>query len=222
MVARDGPIRARIGTCAARPQGEARDDGPSPSNDRNNVGSISNPETKIPPSGGVSTSPWGRGWWPGTDQSEHGLGRAQRARRARPVTTGRVHLTIETMLVRFRTQKQKSRHRAGYQHPLGKGMVARDGPIRARIGTCAARPQGEARDDGPSPSNHRNNVGSIPNPETKIPPSGGVSASPGEGDGGQGRNRTIDTRIFSPLLYQLSYLAKGLVQGRVLNRDCQS
>ncbi len=27
------------------------------------------------------------------------------------------------------------------------------------------------------------------------------------GDGGQGRNRTADTRIFSPLLYQLSYLA---------------
>jgi hypothetical protein len=28
-------------------------------------------------------------------------------------------------------------------------------------------------------------------------------------DGGQGRNRTTDTRIFSPLLYQLSYLAAG-------------
>ena len=27
------------------------------------------------------------------------------------------------------------------------------------------------------------------------------------GSGGQGRNRTIDTRIFNPLLYQLSYLA---------------
>ena len=27
-----------------------------------------------------------------------------------------------------------------------------------------------------------------------------------EGDGAQGRNRTTDTRIFSPLLYQLSYL----------------
>jgi hypothetical protein len=26
-------------------------------------------------------------------------------------------------------------------------------------------------------------------------------------NGGQGRNRTTDTRIFSPLLYQLSYLA---------------
>ena len=26
-------------------------------------------------------------------------------------------------------------------------------------------------------------------------------------DGGQRRNRTADTRIFSPLLYQLSYLA---------------
>jgi hypothetical protein len=25
--------------------------------------------------------------------------------------------------------------------------------------------------------------------------------------GGQGRDRTVDTRIFSPLLYQLSYLA---------------
>ena len=33
-------------------------------------------------------------------------------------------------------------------------------------------------------------------------------AKSGEGvNGGQGRNRTIDTRIFSPLLYQLSYLA---------------
>ena len=30
---------------------------------------------------------------------------------------------------------------------------------------------------------------------------------PRQGNGGQGRNRTIDTRIFSPLLYQLSYLA---------------
>src|SRR5205807_1639659 len=29
----------------------------------------------------------------------------------------------------------------------------------------------------------------------------------GKGFGGQGRNRTTDTRIFSPLLYQLSYLA---------------
>ena len=28
------------------------------------------------------------------------------------------------------------------------------------------------------------------------------------GFGGQGRNRTVDTRIFNPLLYQLSYLAE--------------
>ena len=28
--------------------------------------------------------------------------------------------------------------------------------------------------------------------------------------GGQGRNRTTDTRIFNPLLYQLSYLAASL------------
>jgi hypothetical protein len=87
-----------------------------------------------------------RRWWPGTDQSDHGLGRAQHARR------------------------------------------------------------GQAR-DGLHQSNHRINVGSIPNTQIKNPPSGGVSVSPAEGDGGQGRNRTIDTRIFSPLLYQLSYLA---------------
>ncbi len=45
--------------------------------------------------------------------------------------------------------------------------------------------------------------------------------------GGQGRNRTADTGIFSPLLYQLSYLAERLVafvrrvrpqRGRVLKR----
>ena len=36
-------------------------------------------------------------------------------------------------------------------------------------------------------------------------------------NGGQGRNRTTDTRIFSPLLYQLSYLAAG-TEGRVLDR----
>ena len=32
----------------------------------------------------------------------------------------------------------------------------------------------------------------------------------GEIDGGQGRNRTTNTRIFSPLLYRLSYLATVL------------
>lgn len=29
-------------------------------------------------------------------------------------------------------------------------------------------------------------------------------------NGGLGRNRTTDTRIFNPLLYQLSYRAKSL------------
>ena len=33
--------------------------------------------------------------------------------------------------------------------------------------------------------------------------------------GGLGRNRTIDTRIFNPLLYQLSYRAKQ-------KQDCSS
>ena len=34
-----------------------------------------------------------------------------------------------------------------------------------------------------------------------------------QGCGGQGQNRTADTRIFSPLLYQLSYLAFVKVRG---------
>jgi hypothetical protein len=33
-----------------------------------------------------------------------------------------------------------------------------------------------------------------------------------ENNGGQRRGRTADTRIFSPLLYQLSYLAAGRIQ----------
>ncbi len=33
--------------------------------------------------------------------------------------------------------------------------------------------------------------------------------------GAQGRNRTTDTRIFSPLLYQLSYLGTGRFSPRV-------
>ena len=42
---------------------------------------------------------------------------------------------------------------------------------------------------------------------------------------GQGQNRTADTRIFSPLLYQLSYLA-GLMQqknlaGWMMRWECQ-
>ena len=32
-----------------------------------------------------------------------------------------------------------------------------------------------------------------------------------EENGGQRQNRTVDTRIFNPLLYQLSYLAAGIM-----------
>ncbi len=34
------------------------------------------------------------------------------------------------------------------------------------------------------------------------------------GSGGQGVNRTLDTRIFSPLLYRLSYLPTVAVRSR--------
>ena len=36
-------------------------------------------------------------------------------------------------------------------------------------------------------------------------------------NGAQRRNRTTDTGIFSPLLYQLSYLGKLLIEGLPLN-----
>ncbi len=39
--------------------------------------------------------------------------------------------------------------------------------------------------------------------------------------GGQGRNRTADTRIFSPLLYQLSYLAKAKAHSTDRSAICQ-
>jgi hypothetical protein len=37
--------------------------------------------------------------------------------------------------------------------------------------------------------------------------------------GAQGRNRTTDTRIFSPLLYQLSYLGLPPADSRTLYSD---
>ena len=39
--------------------------------------------------------------------------------------------------------------------------------------------------------------------------------------GGQGRNRTVDTRIFNPLLYRLSYLAVLAGFGRIMDRHPQ-
>ena len=41
----------------------------------------------------------------------------------------------------------------------------------------------------------------------------------GRENGGQGQNRTADTRIFSPLLYRLSYLARGGVFNRRGRRE---
>ena len=48
-----------------------------------------------------------------------------------------------------------------------------------------------------------NRKSQIPNPKWKKAP----GREPFQHRGGQGRNRTADTRIFSPLLYQLSYQA---------------
>lgn len=39
--------------------------------------------------------------------------------------------------------------------------------------------------------------------------------------GAQGRNRTTDTRIFSPLLYQLSYLGQQDMDGWALGKLCR-
>lgn len=41
----------------------------------------------------------------------------------------------------------------------------------------------------------------------------------GRGNGAQGRNRTTDTRIFNPLLYQLSYLGILLRPDRLIRRS---
>ena len=40
-------------------------------------------------------------------------------------------------------------------------------------------------------------------------------------NGAEGRSRTADTRIFSPLLYQLSYLGTSEVDLTQLRRPCQ-
>ena len=42
----------------------------------------------------------------------------------------------------------------------------------------------------------------------------GSGANPGKLNGGEGQNRTVDTTIFSRMLYQLSYLAPGRTTSR--------
>ena len=86
-------------------------------------------------------------------------------------------------------------------------MVARGRPSRVsgdRTAKGRAR-RAEAR-YGPSISNCTSTISILP---AQVPGALGTTATrPGEErDGGQGQNRTADTRIFSPLLYQLSYLA---------------
>ena len=41
-------------------------------------------------------------------------------------------------------------------------------------------------------------------------------------DGAQGRNRTTDTRIFSPLLYQLSYLGHWAFREKEADREIRT
>ena len=41
-------------------------------------------------------------------------------------------------------------------------------------------------------------------------------------NGGQGRDRTADTRIFSPLLYQLSYLAIPFAPEVRYGKECRT
>ena len=61
-------------------------------------------------------------------------------------------------------------------------------------------------------------------PESRAFPGGEVmerlpeTHAAGQVFGGQGRNRTTDTRIFSPLLYQLSYLAGPVRSGKTGTR----
>src|SRR5712672_3432479 len=55
------------------------------------------------------------------------------------------------------------------------------------------------------------------------PPPVGFCAWPShvQNRGGQGRNRTSDTRIFSPLLYQLSYLAGPVHPGSACGKGAR-
>src|SRR5690625_7225154 len=69
---------------------------------------------------------------------------------------------------------------------------------------------------------------SLSHPAARRQPAGGSLESAGRSwfgvkqkSGGQGRNRTADTRIFNPLLYRLSYLAAEF-EGRRKPQDRKS
>jgi hypothetical protein len=52
-------------------------------------------------------------------------------------------------------------------------------------------------------------------PSVRRVPAKGTRCTGPDSNGGQGWNRTTDTRIFNPLLYQLSYLATGYGRARI-------
>ncbi len=82
----------------------------------------------------------------------------------------------------------------GFVESGGQGRISSRSELRRR-----SRPQGENR---PKAIRINRTWFSATGRRYDKAPSRGFVES-----GGQGRNRTTDTRIFSPLLYQLSYLA---------------
>ena len=117
----------------------------------------------------------------------------------------------------------KSNAKYGVDHVTGIariGVVPRGGQIRPeRIWSNEVRPQGRAQDVHEQSNHvvvrflknalHEVREGGARKALAKCGFAEGKEALSGRENGAQGRNRTTDTRIFSPLLYQLSYLGTG-------------
>ena len=89
------------------------------------------------------------------------------------------------------------------------GVIASSATVHA----CLTHREWNAEDPTPPPDNTGSPLSAVSSCGS------GAANREGEGrNGGQGRNRTADTGIFNPLLYQLSYLAirVGAAGGRAV------
>ncbi len=113
------------------------------------------------------------------------------------------------MQPRWTTDGRDARASHGHERPPACARAKKLAPVSREL-RAKESPTGRLQDYGPPSRGTRRTA---PNPawcrgaRKRKRPTGEGWAWNG---GGQGRNRTADTGIFSPLLYQLSYLAKEL------------
>lgn len=116
---------------------------------------------------------------------------------SRGLTFHRFHAELTAVAVNQRASKCSVRHARKYRHAQ----------LKTTWKTAAAGARSAGKRNKSIRSNRRNVASTKQGREFAHPAIAGTPCERRRGNGGRGRNRTADTGIFNPLLYQLSYSA---------------